>query len=74
MIGLGASAIARRKQTADPVLEKHIFVPNVTAALNLKESVRVNVQIVLENFGGTKVKVYEVSFIVTIFDRKTFIF
>lgn len=59
MVGLGASAIARRKQTADPVLEKHVFVPN-EAYLTTEESVRVNMQIILENLGGTKVKVYEV--------------
>lgn len=59
VVGLGASAIARRKQAADPVLEKYIFVPNHTN-LGIEESVRVNMQIILENFGGTKVKVYEV--------------
>lgn len=59
MVGLGASAIARRKQNGDPVLEKHVFVPN-EAHLTTQESVRVNMQIILENFGGTKIKAYEV--------------
>lgn len=60
MVGLAASAIARRKQTADPVLEKYVFVPNEIDNLTIQESVRINMQIILENIGGTKVKVYEV--------------
>lgn len=59
MTGLAASAISRRKQTAEPVLEKYIFVPNETH-LTIEESVRVNMQIILENSGATKVKAYEV--------------
>lgn len=49
---------------ADPVLERYVFVPNETS-LTTEESVRVNMQIILENLGGTKIKVYEV------FDEET---
>lgn len=59
MAGLTASAIARRKPAGEPVLEKYVFIPNVTT-LKTEESIRVNVQIILENLGGIKVKVYEV--------------
>lgn len=60
VVGLAASAITRRKQASDPVLEKHVFVANEETCLTTEESVRVNMQIVLENLGGTKVKIYEV--------------
>ncbi|KAF2904462.1 hypothetical protein ILUMI_01702 [Ignelater luminosus] len=51
--GLIANSIARRKVLADPVLEKHTFVPLETE-LSTEESVRVNVQIFLENNYGIK--------------------
>lgn len=56
--GLNASAIARRKPLGQPVLEKYVFVPN-EAKLSTEESVRVNVQIALENNYRLKVKVLE---------------
>lgn len=46
--GMNASTITRRKQTTEPVLEKYVFIPN-EATLSYNESVRVNIQIVLEN-------------------------
>ncbi|VEN39582.1 unnamed protein product [Callosobruchus maculatus] len=57
--GLLASSIPRRKDLGVPVLEKYEFVPN-EASLNLKESVRVNMQIILENTLMYKIKVVEV--------------
>lgn len=48
MKGMTANAITRRKPLGEPVLEKHVFVPNETT-LTLEESVRVNLQIILEN-------------------------
>nr|XP_023029483.1 fatty acid synthase-like [Leptinotarsa decemlineata] len=56
--GLIASSIARRKDLGVPVLEKYIFVPNITT-LELQESIRVNMQIFLENSMVYKVKVIE---------------
>lgn len=44
---------------AEPVLEKYVFVPN-EAHLTTQESVRINVQIVLENNYKLKVKVVEI--------------
>lgn len=57
---MNASGIAKRRTTTDPMLEKYVFVPNETR-LDLKESVRVNVQIVLENNYTVKVKFAEVE-------------
>lgn len=51
--GLIANSIARRKALGEPVLEKHTFVPLETE-LPTQESVRVYVQIFLENNYGIK--------------------
>lgn len=56
--GLNASSITRRKQLGEPVLEKYVFIPN-EATLSTEQSVRVNVQIALENNYRLKVKVVE---------------
>ncbi|XP_050502321.1 fatty acid synthase isoform X2 [Diabrotica virgifera virgifera] len=56
--GLMASSIARKKDVGIPVLESHIFVPNITE-LELEESVRVNLQIVYENLLTKKYKCIE---------------
>lgn len=57
--GLNASEIARKKPLSEPVLERYVFIPNETQ-LTLEESLRVNMQIVLENSYRIKVKVVEV--------------
>ncbi|KAK9875963.1 hypothetical protein WA026_011065 [Henosepilachna vigintioctopunctata] len=57
--GLTASSIARRKQTRQPVLEKYEFMPN-EATLSLAESLRINVQIALENLYAVKINATEV--------------
>lgn len=57
--GLKASSIARKKNLDEPVLEKYEFVPNEATDLSLEQSVRVNLQIVLENMPTIKVKVVE---------------
>ncbi|XP_044764578.1 fatty acid synthase-like [Coccinella septempunctata] len=57
--GLKASSIPRRKQRSAPVLEKYQFVPN-RAKLTIEESLRVNMQLGLENFFGIKLKIVEV--------------
>ncbi|XP_050299399.1 fatty acid synthase-like [Anthonomus grandis grandis] len=56
--GLQASSIPRRKYLGIPVLEKYMFVPNVTK-LSTEEAVRVNMQILLENLYSIKVKAVE---------------
>ncbi|XP_057672284.1 fatty acid synthase-like [Diorhabda carinulata] len=56
--GLIANSIHRRKDLGIPVLEKHQFIPNITA-LTLDESIRVNMQILLENALIKKVKCVE---------------
>nr|CAH7737538.1 unnamed protein product [Callosobruchus chinensis] len=57
--GLMSSAITRKRDMRVPVLEKYVFVPN-EAYLKIEESVRVNIQIILENTLSTKVKCVEV--------------
>ncbi|XP_044764314.1 fatty acid synthase-like [Coccinella septempunctata] len=57
--GLMASSIPRRKQLGDPVLEKYEFVPN-ELKLPIEKSIRVNMQIGLENLYVTKIKAVEV--------------
>ncbi|XP_056629975.1 fatty acid synthase-like [Diorhabda sublineata] len=56
--GLIANSIPRRKDLGIPVLEKYQFVPNVTT-LTLNESIRINMQILLENNIINKVKCVE---------------
>lgn len=59
IIGLKASPITRKKARAEPVLETYVFVPN-DAQLELEQSVRVNLQLALENNPIIKVKIVEV--------------
>lgn len=54
-----ASCIPRRRFHVKPVIEKYVFVPN-EATLSTEESIRVNVQIVLENSHQFNVKFVEV--------------
>lgn len=49
-----ASSIPRRKQIGQPVLEKYEFVPN-EIQLSIEKSIRVNMQIGLENLYAIKV-------------------
>ncbi|CAH1979654.1 unnamed protein product [Acanthoscelides obtectus] len=56
--GLMASTITRKRDMRIPVLEKYMFVPN-EASLKVEESMRVNIQIILENTLSTKVKCVE---------------
>ncbi|XP_045465555.1 fatty acid synthase-like [Harmonia axyridis] len=57
--GLKANSIPRRKQRSAPVLEKYEFVPNETT-LTVEQSLRVNIQLGLENFFGIKLKIIEI--------------
>lgn len=59
MSGLLASAISKRKQALEPVLEKHVFVPN-QGTLPLPEILRVNTQIILEDTMQEKFRAVEV--------------
>lgn len=59
IVGLEARSIARKKPLGEPVLEKHVFIPN-EASLNTDESVRVIVQIILENNYTIKTKSIEI--------------
>lgn len=52
--GLLASSIALRKPLGEPVLEKYVFVPNV-AELKTEDSIRINMQVVLENFWSNSI-------------------
>ncbi|XP_030748833.1 fatty acid synthase-like isoform X2 [Sitophilus oryzae] len=56
--GLIASSIARRKYLGSPVLEKHVFIPNI-ADLKLEQALRVNMQLILENAYSIHIKVAE---------------
>lgn len=58
--GLKANTISKRKEKKVPVLEKYEFVPNHTSPPDLENSVRVNLQIVLENQAAIKFKVLEI--------------
>lgn len=53
VLGLEAAPIIRRKQLATPVLETYKFVPN-EVDLQLRDSVRVNMNIVLEQMSNVK--------------------
>lgn len=53
IFGLEASPIARRKHMAAPVLETYSFVPNV-GDLDMDNAIRVNIQIILEQFPARK--------------------
>lgn len=57
--GLALRAIPRKYDSSIPVLEKYVFVPNITE-LDVHESVRVNMQIILENTQINKYNVVEV--------------
>lgn len=52
------SILPRRNILAEPVLEKYEFVPNETT-ICLKESIRINMQIILENCMTVKMQVVE---------------
>ncbi|KAK4878117.1 hypothetical protein RN001_010623 [Aquatica leii] len=56
--GLKATAIAKRKNLGEPVLESYQFVPLV-AELSLENCIRVNAQIILENNLDVKFKSVE---------------
>lgn len=57
--GISTRIIQRSIEKVKPTLQKEIFVPN-EAAISLQESIRVNMQIVLENYGETTIKVFEI--------------
>ncbi|XP_045466442.1 fatty acid synthase-like [Harmonia axyridis] len=59
IIGVMASSIPRRKQFGQPVLEKYEFVPN-EMKLSIEQSLRVNMQISLENLYAINIKIVEV--------------
>ncbi|KAJ8963948.1 hypothetical protein NQ314_005279 [Rhamnusium bicolor] len=56
--GLITTSISRKKDVGTPVLESYKFVPNFTS-LSIDESVKVNMQIILENTLANKIKVVE---------------
>lgn len=58
--GVTTTTIQRSDEKIKPTLEKHVFVPNETT-VNLQESIRINMQIVLENFEENNIKVLEVT-------------
>lgn len=58
MSGLNANAIPRRKPRSEAVVEYYKFLPNETN-LTAEESVRVNIQLALENVPGIKIKTVE---------------
>lgn len=55
---MGASAINKRKMRAEPVLEHFNFLPN-DANLTLEQSLRANIQTMLENTNSLKIKTVE---------------
>ncbi|KAG5892834.1 hypothetical protein JTB14_032428 [Gonioctena quinquepunctata] len=59
MIGLGVTSISRRKHLDFLVLEKYEFIPN-NRELSTVQSVRVNMQIIIENTLMTKLNCVEV--------------
>lgn len=59
IVGLEARSITRKKPLGEPVLEKHVFIPN-QIDLNLEDSIRVIMQIVLENNYTVKTKTIEI--------------
>lgn len=59
IVDLEARSITRRKPLGEPVLERHVFVPN-EAVLSVEESVRVAVQIALENHYSIRTKTLEI--------------
>ncbi|XP_018336345.1 fatty acid synthase-like [Agrilus planipennis] len=56
--GLRANSIPRRKPLGEPVLETYKFIPNETT-LTTFQSLTVNMQLLLENNYGIKIKVVE---------------
>ncbi|KAG5886386.1 hypothetical protein JTB14_033597 [Gonioctena quinquepunctata] len=58
IVGLGVTCISKRKNLGIPVLEKYEFIPNNTK-LSTIQSVRVNMQIIIENTLMTKLKCVE---------------
>ncbi|CAH1394198.1 unnamed protein product, partial [Nezara viridula] len=63
IMGLRADAIPRRKNLAEAVLEKYEFVPNVTDTeeYNMEQTLRIFMQIILENELTINVKAVEIS-------------
>ncbi|XP_065216376.1 fatty acid synthase-like [Planococcus citri] len=60
MSGWKGSEIARQKNRASPVLEKNQFVPYITEEqMNLRETIRICVQIALKNANVMKAITYE---------------
>lgn len=57
--GLYASQIAKKKPTGEPILEIYKFIPNIYNT-KFEESIRVNMQIILENSLNIKVKALEI--------------
>ncbi|XP_067015650.2 fatty acid synthase [Anabrus simplex] len=61
---LNASWIARRKVLGEPVLERYQFIPHTDLSeptLNLEQTIRMCVHIVLENHLGIKVRALELA-------------
>ncbi|KAJ3652400.1 hypothetical protein Zmor_018369 [Zophobas morio] len=57
--GLHVKSIFRKRARLEPVLEKHVFVPNSTT-LDLEQAVRINTQIILENSLEYRFKAVEI--------------
>ncbi|XP_050425474.1 fatty acid synthase [Adelges cooleyi] len=59
--GLHANAISKRKPLADPVLEKYVFVPNISQLkYSLDDIVRISLHLVIENVMGINIKTVEI--------------
>lgn len=58
MVDVRAASIPRQKPLSDPLLEKYVFIPNETR-LTTEDSIRVNMQLILENEQVLNVKTVE---------------
>lgn len=58
--GLSARPVKMRRKTCDPILETYKFVPNETET-TLDNSVKINVQLALENYWTVTPKIVEIA-------------
>ncbi|XP_050524285.1 fatty acid synthase [Daktulosphaira vitifoliae] len=59
--GLYANAISKRKPLSDPVIEKYVFVPNVSKLkYTLEDVVRISLHLIIENVMGINIKTIEI--------------
>ncbi|XP_050353710.1 fatty acid synthase-like [Nymphalis io] len=59
--GFHATPISRRIPLGTPVLEKHIFIPNLgKSTMRIEDILRSNIQLIIENMHTYKVKIIEI--------------